>query len=311
MEQQERRNSRLLPTPWHNAVAGGVAGAVSRISTAPLDVAKIRCQLDGGKASPRYSSLLKTFRSVYAEEGLIGLWRGNPAAMALWIAYTAVQFGLYPLVRDALSASRASAHARPRQTDKFLAGAAAACVATTCTYPLDVMRTAFAGQGVPRRHPTLRAFAANTLHVAGVRGFYAGLSAALVQVAPQMGIAFMAYEAVKDHPPQALAAAPGLATWWPGVAGFSAGLLSKTVVYPLDTLKKRVQARVVLSRAGDQAVAQAGNLRSAAATVWQEGAGVALYRGLVPALWKASLSAAVTFGTYEWVKQRLSDLPVG
>jgi Mitochondrial carrier protein len=47
-------------------------------------------------------------------------------------------------------------------------------------------------------------------------------------------------------------------------------------------------------------------LRRAIAALQQEGTVRALYRGTVPALWKASVSAAVTFGTYEAVKSRLA-----
>jgi Mitochondrial carrier protein len=65
-----------------------------------------------------------------------------------------------------------------------------------------------------------------------------------------MGIAFTCYEAVSKHPPAAVAAAPHLAALWPTVAGGAAGFVSKIAIYPLDTLKKRIQAQVVLADAG-------------------------------------------------------------
>ncbi|CAN0349608.1 unnamed protein product, partial [Ectocarpus sp. 12 AP-2014] len=79
--------------------AGATAGAVSRVLTAPLDVAKIRFQLDHG-ATRRYDSTLwAAMRSIYGEEGLVTLWRGNLPAMFLWSAYTAVQFSAYEQLR--------------------------------------------------------------------------------------------------------------------------------------------------------------------------------------------------------------------
>jgi Mitochondrial carrier protein len=65
-----------------------------------------------------------------------------------------------------------------------------------------------------------------------------------------MGIAFACYEAVRKHPPAAVVAAPHLAALWPTVAGGAAGFVSKIAIYPLDTLKKRIQAQVVLAEAG-------------------------------------------------------------
>ncbi|CAN0138699.1 unnamed protein product, partial [Ectocarpus sp. 4 AP-2014] len=83
----------------HNGFAGATAGAVSRVLTAPLDVAKIRFQLDHG-ATRRYDSTLwAAMRSIYGEEGLVTLWRGNLPAMFLWSAYTAVQFSAYEQLR--------------------------------------------------------------------------------------------------------------------------------------------------------------------------------------------------------------------
>ncbi|KAG5176633.1 mitochondrial carrier domain-containing protein [Tribonema minus] len=311
----------LIPAAWHDTFAGCVSGAVSRLATAPLDVAKIRCQLDGGRGSARYDGLLMTFRSVYAEEGLVSLWRGSPAAMMLWVSYSGVQFGVYPVFRRLLMRWRRWAHQEEaslflQQRDRFLAGAAAGCVATTATYPFDVMRTAFAGQGVPRQHETLHAFVAGTLRTKGARGLYAGLTPAIMQMAPQIGIAFVCYEAMRDNVPAALRALPAVGAWWPAAAGFTAGLVSKIAVYPVDTLKKRMQAQAVLAgrgvaESGGAGGAGSGGVRAAALSVWREGARVALYRGMVPALWKSSVSTAVTFGTYEWVKRRIDVVDDG
>ena len=73
------------------------------------------------------------------------------------------------------------------------------------------------------------------------------------QVAPQMGIAFAVYETLRRHPPasvEAHATAVNMTAIWPTVAGGAAGVVSKLAVYPLDTIKKRVQAQVTLVDAG-------------------------------------------------------------
>merc|ERR1719516_257056 len=56
---------------WRHLVAGGVAGAVSRTCTAPLDRIKVHLQVHGGR---RQTSILDTFRYMYQEGGLKGLW---------------------------------------------------------------------------------------------------------------------------------------------------------------------------------------------------------------------------------------------
>jgi solute carrier family 25 (mitochondrial thiamine pyrophosphate transporter), member 19 len=83
-------------------------------------------------------------------------------------------------------ACKQAAAKQSKSLEHFLAGAGAGCAATVATYPFDIARTAFAGQGVPRRHLTLQSFTAAIVKSGGVGGLYAGLAPALVQVRLQL-----------------------------------------------------------------------------------------------------------------------------
>ena len=130
---------------WQSLAAGAVSGALSRLVTAPFDVAKVRLQL---APKGKYRSLRNTLRSIYSEEGAVGLWRGTSAALLLWTSYTAVQFAVCGPLLKAISPGAAAGKA-VQQLDYFVAGAGAGCAATLATYPFDIARTAFAGQGLP------------------------------------------------------------------------------------------------------------------------------------------------------------------
>ncbi|CAN0105652.1 unnamed protein product, partial [Ectocarpus sp. 6 AP-2014] len=293
-----------------NGFAGATAGAVSRVLTAPLDVAKIRFQLDHG-ATRRYDSTLwAAMRSIYGEEGLVTLWRGNLPAMFLWSAYTAVQFSAYEQLRatdflrsrqhDSSSGSGGGRHrgsicpsssppherrgagrvgevgggwrtggregenqyqALRRQQDgrgrglppalaNFAYGAMAAFTATLVTYPLDITRTALAFQGVPKRYNSMSEFLRRTARESGVRGLFRGATPTLAMITPQMGVSFAVWEALKGGaPPPAFSgsgsgASPAVTLSWQLGAGMVAGMVGKLVVFPLDTVKKRVQTAV-------------------------------------------------------------------
>jgi len=101
----------------------------------------------------RYTSLRQATALLLKEEGLRTLWRGNASAMALWVGYSAIQFPAYRLAcnaLDALWASRGNSSPPPAQLSALLAGGCAGLLATTCTYPLDWVRTRMASQGVPK-----------------------------------------------------------------------------------------------------------------------------------------------------------------
>ena len=59
---------------WRHFAAGGVAGVVSRTSTAPLDRLKVLLQVHGGR---KQTSIPNTVKYMLNEGGIKGLWRGN------------------------------------------------------------------------------------------------------------------------------------------------------------------------------------------------------------------------------------------
>jgi solute carrier family 25 (mitochondrial thiamine pyrophosphate transporter), member 19 len=69
------KDSKLGMTFASSAVAGGIAGGLTRLVTAPLDVIKIRFQLQQSER-PRYLSMCGAFRSIVRTEGLLALWHG-------------------------------------------------------------------------------------------------------------------------------------------------------------------------------------------------------------------------------------------
>ncbi len=167
-------------------VAGGVAGAVARMVIAPLDVVKIRLQLEStpGQRTPILTGMWPMFKAVYEEEGFISLWRGNSAALCLWAVYSATQFSIYgTLLRD-LEARRAG---KSKLMNRFIAGGVAGGGALVVSYPFEIIRTAFAAQGIPPRYNKTTELVAFILRSKGLRGLYTGILPAVAQIVPQVG----------------------------------------------------------------------------------------------------------------------------
>lgn len=89
-EDEGEGSSNILP----QMLSGAMAGLVSRVISAPLDVLKIRFQLQDAN-NPKYSSLNHAIRRIIHEEGILGLWKGNIPAVYLWVSYSAFQFMVY------------------------------------------------------------------------------------------------------------------------------------------------------------------------------------------------------------------------
>ena len=257
-----------------------VSGVTARCFVAPLDVIKIRLQLQvvgksrsGSGPMRKYSGVLQTLRAVVREEGFHSLWKGNLTAEFLWGGYMATQFFTYRALQRVFgNQRRSSTHdrseepARRRDTRRVavdtMCGGLAGGLATGATYPFDLIRTRLSAQPEPKVYRGMLHAGRQIVLQEGVLGLYQGLTPALVSVVPYMGIQFAAYEALKRNL-RGFISNGGIGGRRENVAisgsnegrrgrsmaeilehltcGFLAGSISKLATLPLDVTKKRMQ----------------------------------------------------------------------
>ncbi|EMC93395.1 hypothetical protein BAUCODRAFT_125259 [Baudoinia panamericana UAMH 10762] len=296
-------------------LAGAIAGLISRFCIAPLDVLKIRLQLQYHSLADPLSTplrpsagVLQVARDILRHEGITGFWKGNVPAEGLYLSYGAVQFLAYRTTNQTFDALEETQGVQiPGALRSFIAGAVAGTAATTATYPLDLLRTRFAAQGTDRVYDGLLASIRDITRHEGPAGFFRGLSAGIGQVVPYMGLFFALYEGLK---------APLAAVHLPfgsgdAVAGITASMLSKSAVFPLDTVRKRLQIqgpnrdRYV---GGSRMPVYGGGVVHTLRMILKREGWRGLYRGLGVSLIKAAPASAVTMWTYERTLHILQDL---
>eukprot|EP01138_Halocafeteria_seosinensis_P013144 gb/GECG01013424.1/.p1 GENE.gb/GECG01013424.1/~~gb/GECG01013424.1/.p1 ORF type:complete len:345 (+),score=8.76 gb/GECG01013424.1/:1-1035(+) len=306
-------------------LAGMLSGAGTRCLIAPLDMIKIRLQLnreDGKKGTIR-----TTIRDIYQEEGIKTFWRGNMAATTLYIAYGGVQFGVYnasgPYITrifNSLDQQQASSQ-KPHSNspEHFVRGALASLAATLVTYPFDWSRTRFAAQGIPRVHKTTFSMMRHEIGKYGPLIVFDGCFPTLLSTVPSMAITvsstiwqspasrqllmdstyaqFTAYEWLRS----ALSAVYGTQTnWMNGVAGALAGLLAKATTYPLDTTKKRLQTNRMEHAKYFGPFPRYSSLANCLTIMLREEGIRGFYRGFTPSLVKVIPSTSISFMLYEF-----------
>ncbi len=222
-------------------------------------------------------------------------------AEGLYLSYGAVQFLAYRSTNQFLETYAEGRSVRlPGTAKSFIAGAIAGTAATTATYPLDLLRTRFAAQGTERVYEGLLASIRDITRNEGYTGFFRGLTAGIGQIVPYMGLFFSFYEGLKvPFGTMDLPFGSGDAA-----AGVTASVLSKTAVFPLDTVRKRLQVqgptRDKYVSGKRMPVYDRGILNTLTTIVQKEGTR-GLYRGLTVSLIKAAPASAVTMWTYERV----------
>ncbi|XP_046700056.1 mitochondrial thiamine pyrophosphate carrier isoform X2 [Silurus meridionalis] len=297
-------------SPEDAALAGSLAGLVTRAIISPLDVLKIRFQLQVERVSSsrpqgKYSSIMQAWRCILVEEGISAFWKGHVAAQMLSVCYGAVQFAsfqsLTELVHNSTSYSSQAAGVH------FLCGGMAACSATVACQPLDTLRTRFAAQGEPKVYRNLR-HAVSTMYIQeGALTFYRGLTPTVVAVFPYAGLQFFSYNILKKLMERdGRTSKGGLQTL---VSGSVAGVISKTLTYPFDLFKKRLQVSGF-----EEARQHFGEVRTyrglvdCMVRIAQEEGLAAFFKGLSPSLIKAAMSTGLTFFWYEFFTNTISSL---
>lgn len=302
------KTDRFKGTRTQVVLAGGIAGLVSRFVIAPLDVLKIRLQLQYHSLSEpldlqssKARGVLVVAKDIIRNEGITGFWKGNIPAEGLYLSYGAVQFLAYRTASQALDAvteKRNGSSHLPDAAKSFLSGAAAGTAATTATYPLDLLRTRFAAQGTERVYTSLLASLRDIARNEGYQGFFRGLTAGIGQIVPYMGLFFALYEGFKPI----AADLPLPFSSGDAVAGVSASILAKSAVFPLDTVRKRLQIQGPTRGryiGGTRMPAYERGVLGTMTAIVQKESARGLYRGLSVSLIKAAPASAVTMWTYE------------
>jgi solute carrier family 25 (mitochondrial thiamine pyrophosphate transporter), member 19 len=268
-----------------------------------LDVVKIRLQLqphtlsdplNAVRNAPVYRGAFATVSHILRHEGLTGLWKGNVPAELMYVCYASAQFGTYRSMTMFLRT--AFSQRLPDAAESFISGATAGAVATTLTYPLDLLRTRFAAQGNRKVYKSLRGAIWEIGRDEGFKGFFRGLGPGLAGIVPFMGIFFVTYEQLRI-------ALDGFHMPWgsgDATAGVIASVMSKTAIFPLDLVRKRIQiqgptrGRYIYGDMTEYKSAL-GALRTIVRAEGFRG----LFKGLPISLIKAAPASAVTVWTYE------------
>eukprot|EP01116_Phalansterium_solitarium_P021872 TRINITY_DN7000_c0_g1_i1.p1 TRINITY_DN7000_c0_g1~~TRINITY_DN7000_c0_g1_i1.p1 ORF type:complete len:303 (-),score=69.34 TRINITY_DN7000_c0_g1_i1:279-1187(-) len=297
--------------PSDEFLAGGISGAITRFLVAPLDVVKIRLQLQTeslrtgghpGGASPKYAGVAQALRTIATEEGLKALWKGNLTAELLWTSYVGVQFAVYSHVLHLLAAGQP----KHDPASSFVAGGLGGFAATVTTYPLDLVRTRLAAQAEPKVYRGLTD-ACRTIWLShGAHGFLQGLTPTLAQIVPHMAFHFMFYETFKG----AHAQGSNFGALQQLTSGALSGMLAKCLTHPFDVVKKRLQVSGFNRGGSFTSVVYGGLVDCVRTTLRAEGVR-GLYKGLKPNLLKAGIASALTFLFYEQTLRVLKTARAG
>ncbi len=177
-------------TPARNMLAGMSAGVVaSMFAVTPTERIKTAL-IDDARTDKRFRSPWHAVRTIYAETGFLGIYRGFAGTTLKQASATAFRMGTYNILKD---------YERTRDIPQttatnFANGSVAGIVTTYATMPFDCLKTrAQSAKGVS----TVEAFT-TILADDGIKGFWRGTTMRLGRTIFSGGILFTVYEQVAD-----------------------------------------------------------------------------------------------------------------
>ncbi|KAK4367187.1 hypothetical protein RND71_015067 [Anisodus tanguticus] len=288
-------------------LAGGVAGAISKTCTAPLARLTILFQLQGmhaDAATLKSPSIWQEASRIVREEGFRAFWKGNLVTIAHRLPYSSISFYAFERYKNVLQLILGVESQGENITAdlciRLLGGGFAGITAASLTYPLDLVRTRLAAQG-------LRALGEPLTTLTNVI-YYRGIWHALQTISREEGVAglYKGMGATLLHYINTLLdIRPDDSTVLVSLAcGSISGVASSTVTFPLDLVRRRMQ----LEGAGGRACVYKTGLFGTFSYIIQTEGLHGLYRGILTEYFKVVPSIGIVFMTYEKMKQLLSDI---
>ncbi|KAF2969388.1 hypothetical protein GQX73_g4195 [Xylaria multiplex] len=183
----------------YEMLAGGTAGACQVVFTNPLEIVKIRLQVQGEMvkategATPKRSAMW-----IVKNLGLKGLYKGASACLLRDVPFSAIYFPTYSHLKKDMFGESPTKKLGVLQL--LTAGAIAGMPAAYLTTPCDVIKTRL--QVEARKGDTnytgLRHAAKTILKEEGFKAFFKGGPARILRSSPQFGFTLAAYEVLQS-----------------------------------------------------------------------------------------------------------------
>eukprot|EP00927_Polykrikos_kofoidii_P060450 TRINITY_DN5542_c0_g2_i1.p1 TRINITY_DN5542_c0_g2~~TRINITY_DN5542_c0_g2_i1.p1 ORF type:complete len:337 (+),score=42.67 TRINITY_DN5542_c0_g2_i1:173-1183(+) len=134
-------------TPLRSLVYGGLSCAAADAVTIPLDVVKVRMQLQGEGGHRQYRSTLDAALKIARREGPLAFTKGLAPTVLRQLSYGSLRFGLYSECKQLLGVNSQTA-ASSAVFSRLAAGVVAGSTAAFVCNPIDLIKVRMQADGM-------------------------------------------------------------------------------------------------------------------------------------------------------------------
>tara|TARA_B100001093_G_scaffold306174_1_gene292211 strand:+ start:372 stop:1217 length:846 start_codon:yes stop_codon:yes gene_type:complete len=260
-----------------NLLFGGIAGSISRTIVAPIDKIKILMQFNNTKLS-----FYRFLRTNIKEEGFINLWKGNGVNLLRIFPFSGLQFCTYDLCKKKFLDNK-----RANNYQRILFGSIAGIVATSFTHPIDVIKHRI------MCYQDINTFQEATLDLLkdnkkGFQNLFKGYGSTVTSLVPFIAINFTIFDYLKnDMVNNKIIINPFITL----SIGATSALISQTLCYPLDTIRRRMQNKELAYKNGFDA----------ATKIFKYEGYLSFYKGLSANIIRMVPNTAIRFTVFDYL----------
>lgn len=273
-------------SPFIILISGGIAGAVSRTLTAPLDRIKIIMQVSSKK-----KKILDITKKIYNQENSLAFFKGNGTNIIKIMPETAAKFTIFEKMSQYLSESEKIPN---NNINRLISGAIAGICSQTIIYPLEITKTRLA-LAKKKYYRGIFDCLRKIIKYEGAKSLYKGWLASSLGIIPYASVDLTLFYILKDKFVKKFEKEPGI-FYLLSMGAFS-GACGQFVAYPFALVRTRLQSQGMINRP----VIYNGVFDCIRKTVLNESV-FGLYKGLLPNYMKSIPAVSITYAVFEKCK---------
>ncbi|GBM96002.1 Mitochondrial uncoupling protein 2 [Araneus ventricosus] len=295
---------RQEPTVGVKFVSAGTAACIADLITFPLDVAKVRLQIQGEGATGAVSKkgMFGMMLHIVQKEGPKSLYNGLCAGLQRQMCFASVRIGLYDSVKNQYSALVNDSIPASHVGIRILAGITTGGMSVIFAQPTDVVKVRMQAQvtGVaPRYIGTMSAY--RTIAVEeGMKGLWKGTLPNVTRNAIVNAAELVCYDLIKEFILTRRLMSDNVPCHF--TSAFAAGFCATVVASPVDVVK----TRFMNSHHGQYAGAL-----DCALKMFKEGGLTSFYKGFMPSFIRLGSWNICMFVTFEQLKRLFTHMSQG
>merc|ERR1712188_117816 len=288
---------------------GGVAGAVSKTLTAPIERVKLLIQTQDANPKirsgevPRYTGIGNCFSRVYSEQGMAAFWRGNFTNCIRYFPTQAFNLSFKDSIKKMFPKYNAKTQFAQFFAVNMASGGMAAAGSLCIVYPLDYARTRLAsdvGSGKKTFNGLGDCLKKTATSSGGPMALYAGFGVSLMGIIPYRGFQLGAFDTLVGlNPYKDDTGVLGIVSTF--ASAQTAIIAGAGISYPFDTVRRRLQMQA--EKPVEEHVYK-GTFDCLKKIAAEEGVAAGVYKGFIANAFR-SVGAALVLVLYDRSKKYL------